>query len=187
MFVVCLWCSICAYIFTHVYLDSFARVYFAKKIQKRKLLFLLIACNVQNIMTFWLIVLCKIIWNVQDILVKKGYTWDTMFQHVFNIWPLTAGHGCCCFEQNFWLCFSHIWCYLLAMHLFRFVWQIASDKIYFIGVLNLNIDQNKSYLFGGFWIKTNHNIILYKSWRHQVLCPLEKNIEFSLLFKESQT
>lgn len=46
-------------------------------------------------------VLCKITWSVQDVLLKKENMWDQMFQHVCNIWTLSADLDGCCFERNF--------------------------------------------------------------------------------------
>lgn len=75
---------------------------------------------------FWISVLCKTTWNIEVVFVKKKHMCDQIFQHVCNICYLSAGHGGCYYERNFWLGFNQIHCILVAifltMHLCRFIW-----------------------------------------------------------------
>lgn len=97
----CLFCLWCAYdvqyfIFLKCYSFTsckFCKSWFSKNLRKW-----------EDCCFFWLTILCKTTWSVQDVLVKKWHMWDTMFQHACNICPLSVGQCCCGFKQIFRMC-----------------------------------------------------------------------------------
>lgn len=112
---------------------KFWKSYFSKIFQRGKI-----------VVHFGLIVLWKITWSVQNVLVKKWHMWDQMSQHVCNIWTLSADHDRCYSERIFLVMFQSDLLISFRNAFIRFVWMIKMINSNIFGVCWKQIKTNSS-------------------------------------------